>query len=113
MSKQEKEKRVVGLMISLYCKKNHDNYRHDKYVGQQLCPDCNTLKEYANLRIEHCPFKETKTFCSNCNVHCYRGDMREQIRQVMRFSGPRMIMYHPILAVQHLVSTKREKRRKE
>ena len=34
---------------------------------------------------------ETKTFCSNCRAHCYRLEMREEIRKVMRFSGPRMI----------------------
>ena len=28
---------------------------------------------------------ETKTFCSNCRVHCYRSEMREEIRKVMRF----------------------------
>ena len=36
---------------------------------------------------------ETKTFCSNCKVHCYKPEMRKKIRAVMRFSGPRMIFY--------------------
>ena len=39
---------------------------------------------------------ESKTFCSNCRVHCYCPDMREKIRMVMRFSGPRMLFYHPV-----------------
>ncbi|MFR0987431.1 MAG: nitrous oxide-stimulated promoter family protein [Frisingicoccus sp.] len=56
---------------------------------------------------------EKKTFCVNCRVHCYKPDMRERIRVVMRFSGPRMIFYHPGLAVWHLVSSKKEKRRNE
>ena len=30
---------------------------------------------------------EQKTFCANCKVHCYKPEMREQIRKVMRFSG--------------------------
>lgn len=52
---------------------------------------------------------ETKTFCSNCKVHCYKADMREKICAVMRFSGPRMIFYHPIAAMRHLLETKKEK----
>lgn len=56
---------------------------------------------------------ETKTFCSNCRVHCYKPAMREKIRQVMRFSGPRMLFYHPMLAIRHVVESKREKRREK
>ena len=51
---------------------------------------------------EECPFMETKTFCSQCKVHCYKKDKREQIRKVMRFSGPRMLVYHPVMAICHL-----------
>ena len=39
--------------------------------------------------------------------------MREKIRQVMRFSGPRMILKHPIMAMRHVISSKREKRQLE
>ena len=28
--------------------------------------------------------------------------MRDKIREVMRFSGPRMILYHPIEAIIHM-----------
>lgn len=54
---------------------------------------------------------ESKAFCSNCRVHCYCPDMREKIRMVMRFSGPRMLFYHPVLAIRHLVESTKEKRR--
>ena len=49
--------------------------------------------------------KETKKFCSCCKVHCYKSGMREKIREVMRFSGPRLIFYHPIMAVRHIVES--------
>lgn len=39
--------------------------------------------------------------------------MREKIRQVMRFSGPRMIFHHPVAAVRHVIETKKEKKRLE
>lgn len=56
---------------------------------------------------------ETKTFCSNCNVHCYKPEMREKIRAVKRFAGPRMILYHPSAAIRHMVESRKEKRRLE
>ena len=80
-TKREREKEVVSLMISLYCRKKHG--------GKTFCPECAALDDYARSRSDHCPFMETKTFCSNCRVHCYQKNMREKIREVMRFSGPR------------------------
>ncbi len=97
----EKEKKIVALMIGLYCKKKHQS--------KQFCNDCQSLLQYANERIEKCPFQTTKTFCSNCSVHCYKEDKRNVIKEVMRFAGPRMIVYHPILAMKHLLTSKKER----
>lgn len=105
-SKREREKRTVAWMIRLYCKKKHG-------TKQGLCAECQSLNDYAVLRSDKCPFMETKTFCSNCHVHCYKADMREKIREVMRFSGPRMIFSHPIMAIRHVIESKKEKKRLE
>lgn len=102
--KREREKEVVSLMIKLYCNKKH-------HTKAELCEECRILDEYARLRSDKCPFMETKTFCSNCKVHCYKPDMRERIREVMSFSGPRMMLYHPIMAIRHVVESRREKKR--
>ena len=102
-TKGEFEKAVVTEMIALYCKKTH------KTKGA-LCPECAALAAYARARSGKCPFAQTKTFCSNCAVHCYQPDMRERIRTVMRFSGPRMLLYHPVLALRHLRLSQLEKR---
>lgn len=124
-SKREREKKTVSFMITLYCKKNHGSDDKGAESGEisgkhrtvkkrfQLCPECAALHEYAMLRSDKCPFMETKTFCSNCKVHCYQPQMREQIRKVMRFSGPRMLFYHPIMAIRHVIENKREKKRQE
>lgn len=101
--KLEKEEKVVDLMIDIYCKKKHKC----KY----LCDECRGLKEYVHLRLSKCPFGENKTFCSNCKIHCYKPFYREKIKEVMRFSGPRMILYHPILAVKHVIENKKEKKK--
>ncbi len=101
-TKRQKEKEVVGLMIRLYCKGNH----HTK----ELCPECEELLRYADARVDHCPFMETKTFCSNCKVHCYKPQMRERIREVMRYAGPRMIFHHPVMALRHVTESRKEKK---
>ena len=104
-TKRQREKETVSLMIRLYCRKKHGS--------KELCAECAALEAYARQRSDNCPFMETKTFCSNCKVHCYKKDMREKIREVMRFSGPRMIFHHPIMAIRHVIESKKEKRRME
>ncbi len=85
-------------MIDLYCGKNHG--------GTILCADCSELKDYALQRLIQCPFGDEKPACSNCTVHCYKQDMRQRVKEVMRFSGPRMLSKHPYLAVMHLIDEK-------
>ena len=103
--KRADEKLLVSEMIALYCRRQH------KTPKGSLCPECRQLHDYALTRIDKCPFMETRTFCSACKVHCYKPEMREKIREVMRFSGPRMLLYHPILAIWHLICSMREKRK--
>ncbi|MGO4947482.1 nitrous oxide-stimulated promoter family protein [Blautia sp. Sow4_E7] len=102
--KREREKQMVSQMIALYCKKQH-------HSRSGLCKECAALDAYARMRSEKCPFMETKTFCSNCKVHCYKPEMREKIREVMRFSGPRMLFHHPVAAIRHVAETKKEKKK--
>ncbi|MBQ8619344.1 MAG: nitrous oxide-stimulated promoter family protein [Clostridia bacterium] len=104
-SKREREKHVVSEMIALYCRNNHGAKKGS------LCPDCAALLHYAGERSDKCPYMEQKTFCSSCKTHCYKPDMRKKIRTVMRYSGPRMIFVHPVLAIRHLIESKAEKRK--
>ena len=110
IEKREREKTMVSDMIRVYCKGNHAAY--DK-KNRCLCKECQALDDYARMRSDKCPFMETKTFCSNCKVHCYRPEMRESIRAVMVFSGPRMIFHHPLVTVRHMIENKKETRRLE
>lgn len=87
-------------MIHLYCSKNH----HTK----NLYPDCKELLDYAQTRSQRCLFMKKKTFCAHCKVHCYKTEMRERIRQVMRYAGPRMIIYYPKTAFWHMLCSIKE-----
>jgi hypothetical protein len=98
LRKIEREKQIVCDMIAIYCRHHH--------YSKTLCDDCQALADYASKRSDHCPYKQNKTFCSQCTTHCYAPAMREKIRQVMRYAGPRMIFYHPLAALRHLYHTK-------
>lgn len=107
--KRLEEEEIIKKMIEVYCKKKHGR----NHNASPLCAECNDLFLYAKQRIEHCPMMETKTFCSECKIHCYKKEMREKVRTVMRFSGPRMLYYHPILAIKHVIITIKGKVRKD
>ena len=95
-----REGNTVALMIALYCLKHH--------YCKGMCPKCKELLDYALKRLDKCPFQEGKTTCARCSVHCYKPAMRERIRAVMRYSGPRMIYRHPILSIWHLIDGRRK-----
>ena len=123
--KREREAQMVSQMIALWCRGHHGRGRGSERVSGgsdeptrvklglrtvALCPECAELQAYAVARIKRCPHMGTKTFCSACPSHCYRPAMRERIREVMRWSGPRMIRYRPITAIRHAVITVQAKR---
>jgi len=92
----QREQKTIDLMIELYC---HDQHK----IQNRLCTDCQALKDYALLRLEKCPYQEKKTTCANCPTHCYQKSMREKIREVMRYAGPRMLRHYPWLTIMHLL----------
>ena len=89
-------------MIELYCRDHHNS-------NGTLCNECQNLLNYARLRLKNCPFQENKTTCGNCPIHCYKPKLRAVVREVMRYSGPRMLYHHPILAIGHMIDSFRKK----
>lgn len=92
----EREKRVIKLMIELYCHKQHQRQ------SNALCDECQELLEYAHKRLSFCKFGDEKTTCQRCPIHCYKKDMKLKVKEVMRFSGPRILIYDPIEFIRHL-----------
>ncbi len=91
-----RERHTIRVMIEIYCRGNHGS-------SNNLCADCQQLHDYAMQRIDRWPYGENKPTCAKCPIHCYRPDMREKIRRVMRYAGPRMIFTHPILTIMHYI----------
>jgi predicted amidophosphoribosyltransferase len=85
----------------------HIDCRHHHEAGGTLCSDCNRLLDYARRRLASCPFQEAKPAFNHCQVHCYSKAMRERVRSVMRFAGPRMLLRHPLLSLWHMLDNRR------
>ena len=100
-ARRARELKTIDAMLHLYCRAHHSPAR------SQICRDCAALHDYAQRRLERCMFGDAKPTCASCTVHCYSAKMRERVRQVMRWAGPRMLLRHPILAVYHLLDGRR------
>ena len=94
MSRIEREKQTVRKMIALYC-------RHRLKVDE-MPQEYQHLAVFACRRLDHCKYGENKTACKDCPTHCYAPKERELIREVMRWTGPRMIFYSPKDAIIHV-----------
>lgn len=96
-----REKKTISAMMAIHCRDHHPG--HDG-----LCDGCAALLEYAHRRLDTCPFQDEKPACNLCEVHCYSAVMRERVREVMRYAGPRMLLPHPILSLGHMIDKLRE-----
>jgi len=94
-SRRAREFKTIAAMLRMYCRAHHGT--------ATLCPGCVELHNYARRRLERCVFDEAKPTCAKCTVHCYKASMRERVRVVMRWAGPRMLWRHPVLAVHHMI----------
>ncbi len=90
------EFKTLRAMMGIYCRAHHS-------TKNQLCSQCQSLLEYAETKLDRCPYGQDKPTCNQCPIHCYRAQQKEQMRQVMRYAGPRMLLPHPILAIRHLL----------
>ncbi len=93
MSKITREKQIVRKMVELYC-------RH--HLKCDTMPEeYSHLADYSCRRLDLCRYGEKKKACKDCPTHCYAPKEREQIREVMRWVGPRMMFYSPKDAIIH------------
>jgi YbgA-like uncharacterized protein len=97
----ERERATIEAMVRVYCHGLHGG-------GKALCAPCGDLLAYAEQRLRRCPFQEEKPPCADCPIHCYQPAMRDQVRQVMRYAGPRMMLRHPLFALKHWLDSFRK-----
>ena len=90
-------------MIAIYCRARHG-------ARGTLCAECQDLLDYAQSRLDRCPFGDRKPTCGRCPTHCYKPAMRIRVKEVMRLAGPRMFYRHPILALLHVFEALRSQK---
>ena len=90
-----RERLTIGKMVGIYCAAHHAS------SGHPMCESCREFLDYAELRLEKCPYGEDKPTCANCPIHCYKPERKAQAQAIMRYAGPRMLLRHPFLAIAH------------
>lgn len=99
---QIKDLKILADFIRLFCHARHDRglvgetglpavLRDAARREDTLCLDCAKLLEHGMMKRALCPL-EPKPTCRNCRIHCYTPEYREKIREIMAYSGRKMIL---------------------
>ncbi|MDK2847339.1 MAG: hypothetical protein PWP34_692 [Desulfuromonadales bacterium] len=101
-----REKQTLACMLRLYCKAHHGGKK-------SLCPACRKLLEHTWERLDFCPFENAKPVCVRCPHNCHASRDRAELRKVMRYAGPRLLWRHPLLALLHILDSKKHPQRSD
>jgi hypothetical protein len=99
----ELEREMTANMVKMYYSDN-DNC-------SPLCAGCEEF-QYAKAKLDHCLNLENIPTCNKYTIHCYDLAHRKRIKVVMRYSGLRMILEHPMQALRHLADELNSPKRK-
>ncbi|UTJ49581.1 nitrous oxide-stimulated promoter family protein [Atlantibacter subterranea] len=91
----DREKLTIQKMIALYQRKSPQALVEPAHYQ--------ALYDYAMKRLDKCVFGDNKPACRQCPIHCYQPAKREEMKQIMRWAGPKMLWRHPILTLHHLI----------
>lgn len=109
--------RDLKILVTFVCMRCRDCHRHAEKqpfalkthdVARlargdiQLCADCRRLLAHALTKRTHCPY-DPKPMCKKCPTHCYAPDHRAEIREVMRYSGRRLVLSGRLDYLLHLL----------
>ena len=97
-------KKTLTVMVYIYCRAHHSEREKDDSL---LCNECRQVLTYGLERLRKCPYGPEKPNCPKCPIHCYSKEMSGKMKVIMRYSGPRMALRHPVLALYHLLNNNR------
>ncbi len=102
MTRSEQDRRVIESMIRIYCRGHHTPQKG------ALCQECDELLLYASKRLKKCPIEESKkNSCRLCKIHCFDHSHSQRMREVMRYSGARMLLRNPIMVIRHFINERK------
>lgn len=96
-TKEKYDIRTLMRFVEIYCREKHANEKSPfiftkidvKSIRKKelmLCPECTKLFRYGLTMRLKCPH-DPKPMCKKCTTHCYTGEYRSKIREIMKFSG--------------------------
>jgi hypothetical protein len=100
--------------VEVYCRARHGDaekavveYKtHDvaALAGHdvELCEACTKLLAHALVKRTNCPL-DPKPACKHCPDHCYHPAYRQQIREVMKVSGRKLVLSGRLDYLYHLL----------
>ncbi|WP_408900088.1 nitrous oxide-stimulated promoter family protein [Photobacterium piscicola] len=103
LGRLDSEFKTITAMIDIYCAKHHQI----NTLKFQRCNNCDQFRAYVKQRLDRCPYGENKPSCKQCPIHCYKPQQKIMSQTIMRYSGPKMIVKHPIMAIKHLIHDKK------
>jgi hypothetical protein len=107
--------KTVARFIDVYCRFKHKNAQkslvqlktHDvsTIYGRELhlCRDCRKLLAHAFVKRSRCPF-DPKPMCKKCPDHCYAPAYAARMREVMKFSGRKLVLSGRLDYLLHLLA---------
>ena len=112
--KECRDLRTLGQFIGLRCRLQHREAEREPFTlsdadpqsifgrrPPRLCPECTALLQHGTAKRLLCPL-DPKPMCKQCPTPCYSNAHRRAVREVMRFSGPRMILRGRLHHLLHL-----------
>lgn len=94
---QVKDIKVIARFTEVWCAGQHHDGKQPLTVCPgvpplTLCPDCTAFLQYAVKKRLCCPLEAEKPTCRRCRIHCYAPQQRALVKQIMAWSGRRMIL---------------------
>lgn len=101
--KLRRDLRTLACFIDIYCRGRHGDAERGPvrlrnidveplHGGPlRLCRACARLAAHAFMKRLYCPY-EPKPSCKKCPTPCYAPEYRARIREVMRYSGRRLVL---------------------
>ena len=109
--KERSHIRTLMNFVTIFCRENHDETKSPflfrpldiKQIEEKeiaLCQECTRLLTYALTMRLKCPHNP-KPMCKKCETQCYRGDYKDKIREVMKFSGLYLVKHGRVDMLYH------------
>lgn len=110
----QRDLKTLVRFIGVYCDGRHaDRSREPARLATHnvqelagkplvLCESCRKLLAHALIKRTRCPLAP-KPACKHCPSHCYHPAYRAQIREVMKYSGRRLVLHGRLDYLIHLL----------